>query len=124
MIKVNYDKDTGRVIAFNKDIEPYIEITEQERKQPLPNKYSYYAVIDGSFTIVTREPTADEAKQDKNRAIKQRIAEIQKWLDDNDWKVNKVFLGEWAEDDARWQEYLKLRKEYRAERDALESEVQ
>ena len=40
MIKVNYDKVTGKVIAFGKDIAPYIEITEKERKQPLPNKYA------------------------------------------------------------------------------------
>ena len=41
MIKVNYDY-TGKVVAFNKDTEPYIEITEEERKQPLPDKYSQY----------------------------------------------------------------------------------
>ena len=44
MIKVNYDSKTGKVVAFGKDTEPYIEITEQQRKQPLPDKYSYYAV--------------------------------------------------------------------------------
>ena len=51
MIKVNYDPKNGKVVAFNKDTEPYIEITEQQRKQPLPNKYSWYAVEDGKFVI-------------------------------------------------------------------------
>ena len=39
-----------------------------------------------------------------------------KWFADNDWKVNKHILGEWADDDERWLEYLagreKARKTY------------
>ena len=62
MIKVNYDPKTGKVIAFGKDIEPYIEITEEARKQPLPNKYSWYAVENNKFVIKSRTPTAEEEK--------------------------------------------------------------
>ena len=64
MIRVNYNKETGKVVSFGKDAQPYIEITEQERKQPLPDKYSYYAVINGEFTIKRRTPTSQEAKAD------------------------------------------------------------
>nr|DAH59654.1 MAG TPA: Carbonic anhydrase [Caudoviricetes sp.] len=32
MIKVNYNQETGKVISFGKDTQPFIEITEQERK--------------------------------------------------------------------------------------------
>lgn len=123
MIKVNYDEKTGRVIAFNKDVLPYIEITEEERKQPLPNKYSYYAVVDGKFTIATREPTEAEATADKEANKALRLREIDKWLKANDWKVNKVFLGEWAEDDPRWLEYLEQRAIVRAEHESLTKEV-
>ena len=38
MIKVNYNPETTRVISFGKDTEPYIEITEEQRKQPLPGR--------------------------------------------------------------------------------------
>ena len=62
MVKVNYDKKTGKVIAFNKDIEPFIMITEEERNQPLPNQYSYYAVIDGKFMVLCSK-TDEEIEQ-------------------------------------------------------------
>ena len=89
MIKVNYDPKTGKVIAFNKDIEPYIEITEEARKQPLPNKYSWYAVENGKFVIKSRTPTAEEKAKDeaeaKRRAecvsTEQRIKELEDALD-------------------------------------------
>ena len=89
MIKVNYNAETGRVYAFGKDIEPYIEITEEERRQPLPNKYSWSAVVDNKFTIQQREPTAEEKAHDEEEARKkaeykspqQRIAELESALE-------------------------------------------
>lgn len=123
MIKVNYDKETGRVIAFNKDFTPYIEITEEERKQPLPNKYSHYAVIDNKFTIVTREPTEEEAIKDAQAAKQKRLREIDLWLKANDWKVNKVYLGEWKPDDPRWLEYKETRAAVREEHERLTTEA-
>ena len=89
MIKVNYNPETGKVIAFGKDIEPYIEITEAARKQPLPNKYSWYAVEDGKFLIKSREPSAEEKAKDeaeaaaraeaaaKNRSLQARVKELE-----------------------------------------------
>lgn len=119
MIKVNYDEKTGRVIAFNKDALPYIEITEKERRQSLTDKYSYYAVEDGKFVVKRREPTTEESIADAEAARAKRIRAIEKWLFDNDWKVNKVFLGEWSEDDPRWTEYLTTRAALRAEHEEL-----
>ena len=89
MIKVNYDPKTGKVIAFNKDIEPYIEITEEVRKQPLPNKYSWYAVENNKFVIKSRTPTAEEKAKDEAEAKRraeykppeQRIKELEDALD-------------------------------------------
>lgn len=119
MIKVNYDEKTGKVISFGKDVVPYIEITEEERRQPLPNKYSYYAVVDGNFTILTREPTEEEKQRDKAKETKRRLSEIQKWFRDTDWIVNKVVVGEWSMDDPRWIDYLNQRKTMREEQDFL-----
>ena len=42
-------------------------------------------------------------------ANKQR-EEILQWFAENDWKVNKRALGEWAEDDERWVSYLAERQ--------------
>lgn len=119
MIKVNYDKDTGRVIAFNKNIAPYIEITEEERRQRLPDKYSFYAVRDGKFVIVRREPTETETSRDLLAAKQKRLKEIDDWFKENDWKVNKLFLGEWKVTDRRWVEYLSKRAALRKEHDEL-----
>lgn len=119
MIKVNYDEKTGRVIAFNKDTLPYIEITEKERRQSLTDKYSYYAVEAGKFVVKRREPTPEESIADAEAARAKRVRAIEKWLFDNDWKVNKIFLGEWSKDDPRWTEYLTTRAALRAEHEEL-----
>ena len=89
MIKVNYNSETGKVIAFNKDIKPYIEITKEARKQPLPNKYSWYAVENNQFVIKSRTPTAEEKARDEAEAKRraeyvspeQRIRELEDALD-------------------------------------------
>lgn len=121
MIKVNYDEKTGEVIAFGKDLAPYIEITEKERRQPLPDKYSHYAVINGKFTIVKRKPTEAEIAKDKAEDKAKRLAEISNWFKANDWKFNKVYLGEWKTTDPRWIEYLNKRAAMRKEYDELMS---
>lgn len=89
MIKANYDPKTGKVIAFNKDLKPYIEITEEARKQSLPNKYSWYAVENNKFVIKSRTPTAEEKANDEAeakhraeyKAPEQRIKELEDALD-------------------------------------------
>ena len=121
-IKVNYDESTGKVIGFNKDLTPYIEITPEERAIPLKDKYDYYAVISGKFTVARREPTAEELVQDAARAKTGRLIEIDRWLKANDWKVNKVYLGEWKQTDTRWLEYLETRAALRAEHEELTKE--
>ena len=93
MIKVNYNQETGKVISFGKDTKPYIEITEQERKQPLPDKYSYYAVVDGKFTINRRTPTIEELHNDDIQAINREISELKKKLFDTDYKAIKYAEG-------------------------------
>lgn len=112
MIKVNYNQETGKVISFGKDTKPYIEITEQERKQPLPDKYSYYAVVDGKFTIKRRTPTVEEVKADETTEINRQIRELKKKLFDTDYKAIKYSEGwltdeEYAEAKAQREEWRK-----------------
>lgn len=118
MIKVNYNQETGKVISFGKDTKPYIEITEQERKQPLPDKYSYYAVVDGKFTIRRRTPTVEEVSRDKTQAINKEINELKKKLFDTDYKAIKYSEG-WLTDE-EYAEVKAQREEWRKRINELE----
>lgn len=40
-----------------------------------------------------------------------QLNKITKWLTDNDYKVNKHLLGEYADDDERWTTYLQERQD-------------
>lgn len=57
------------------------------------------------------------------REILQEIAIIDKWLKQNDWKVNKIVIGEWQVDDDRWIDYLNNRFDKRKRRDELIEEL-
>lgn len=52
---------------------------------------------------------------------RKELAEIHQWFIDNDWKINKIVIGEWETDDARWLEYLEERATKRARQDELNS---
>ena len=118
MIKVNYNAETGKVISFGKDTKPYIEITEQERKQPLPDKYSYYAVVDGKFTIKRRTPTVEELHNDDIQATNKEICELKKKLSDTDYKAIKYSEG-WLTDE-EYAEVKAQREEWRKRINELE----
>ena len=122
MIKVNYNQETGKVISFGKDTKPYIEITEQERKQPLPDKYSYYAVVDGKFTIKRRTPTVEEVKADEAAAINKEISELKKKLFDTDYKAIKYSEG-WLTDE-EYAEAKAQREEWRKRINKLEASLE
>ena len=99
MIKVNYNSKTGRVVAFNKDTEPYIEITEEERKQPLPDKYSYYCVDNGKFCIKRRTPTEEELAKDTISNRNKEISELKAKLAETDYQAIKFAEGWITADD-------------------------
>ena len=122
MIKVNYNQETGKVISFGKDTKPYIEITEQERKQPLPDKYSYYAVVDGKFTIKRRTPTVEEVKADETTEINRQIRELKKKLFDTDYKAIKYREG-WLTDE-EYAEVKAQREEWRKRINELEASLE
>lgn len=122
MIKVNYNQDTGKVISFGKDTKPYIEITEQERKQPLPDKYSYYAVVDGKFTIKRRTPTVEEIKVDETAKINRQIFELKQKLTQTDYKAIKYSEGLLT--DKEYAEVKAQRQAWRDEINRLEEKLQ
>ena len=51
--------------------------------------------------------------------LQEEYFEIMGWLSQNDWKVNKVFLGEWADTDPRFIEYKEQRTIKRARLDEI-----
>lgn len=122
MIKVNYNQETGKVISFGKDTKPYIEITEQERKQPLPDKYSYYAVVDGKFTIKRRTPTVEEIKVDETAKINRQIFELKQKLTQTDYKAIKYSEGLLT--DEEYAEVKAQRQAWRDEINRLEEKLQ
>lgn len=66
-------------------------------------------------------------EREKHAKIKDLVAqkeEILAWFSDNDWKVNKVFIGEWLETDERWVSYLEERALKRARYDEIEQELE
>jgi hypothetical protein len=74
-----------------------------------------------------REPVDAEAIKEararyaERRAAHEKKAAALKWLADNDWKVNKHTLGEWADEDPRWLEYLAGREQARKDYDEAEA---
>lgn len=122
MIKVNYNQKTGKVISFGKDTKPFIEITAQERKQPLPDKYSYYAVVDGKFTIKHRTPTIEEIKVDETAKINRQIFELKQKLTQTDYKAIKYSEGLLT--DKEYAEVKAQRQAWRDEINRLEEKLQ
>jgi hypothetical protein len=61
----------------------------------------------------------DAIKQKK--AFEKEQADILQWLADNDWKVNKIIVGEWTKEDQRWIDYLNERQVKRNRLDEIES---
>ncbi len=123
MIKINYNPDTSRVIGFNLNTPHFISV-DVDPRQPLPDKYSYYAVIDGQFCIRRRSPTQEEDKADKIAQIKAQIAEIESWMHKGiDWVV-KLICGDIKKTDTEWLQYILQRSAKRDELKALQSELE
>lgn len=114
MIKVNYNETTGKVIGFDKAMTPYIEITEEQRRQPLPDKYSYYAVENGEFVIKRRTPSEAETKADTVASINQQIRELQDKLSATDYQALKYSEGWITEKD-----YTEIKANRQSWRDAI-----
>jgi hypothetical protein len=80
-----------------------------------------YAKENG-FKIVNTKPKELVSKELKVD-LENELQQIKKWFLENDYKVNKVFIGEWQQDDARWVEYKQQRALYRKRLDEIEKEL-
>lgn len=115
-IKINYSLNDSNVITsytiipFNESL-PTLEISEEDLKKI---KVGYTKLINGVLDFNT-------AKYQEVKYAKIELSEIKKWFFDNDWKVNKVVIGEWNKTDSRWLEYLEQRQIKRARQDELNS---
>lgn len=74
-----------------------------------PESGEFYAKPFDGVVDRTRVKARAEAREKAQSALK--------WLSDNDWKVNKHTLGEWADNDERWLEYLARREQARKDYD-------
>lgn len=81
------------------EVENYPDITENEVLYFNPKTLTFYTK-DKDTSL--KEESLYYAKKKKQEALV--------WLEQNDWKVNKHSLGEWTDEDSRWQFYLKGRK--------------
>lgn len=102
--------EADNVTSFKVESEPTVEA----------NEILYYNPENAEFyTEQMPEPTEEmKARAVEMGEAQKKKANALKWLSDNDWKVNKRVLGEWAETDERWVEYLEQRKAVRADYDS------
>ena len=79
-------------------------------------------ILDGLFEVENGK-LSEEQKATLKAKSEARISKAKalKWLADNDWTINKRVLGEWSEEDPRWQEYVTGRVKARAEIDAADA---
>lgn len=67
--------------------------------------------------IIDYNPLIDDEVIKNN--YKKELQEIKAWFNSNDWKVNKIVIGEWETTDQRWLDYLSERAIKRARQDEL-----
>jgi len=60
----------------------------------------------GAYFINSKLVYKNLEKIKLKQELEKEQADILQWLADNDWKVNKIIVGEWLKDDPRWLQYL------------------
>jgi hypothetical protein len=95
------------------------EIDETGKEVFIPTTISIeeYAKQNG-FQILNEKPNEIFSKEQKLE-YENELQQIKKWFLENDYKVNKVVIGEWEETDSRWLEYKKERQLKRARQDEI-----
>jgi hypothetical protein len=95
-----YDEEGEKLIAITQSIEEFAK--------------------ENGFTIVNEKPT-ELSKQELNLQYENELVNIKHWFNQNDWRINKIALGEWETTDSRWTTYLEERKIKRARQDEIEN---
>lgn len=96
------------------EIPPIVEQGEYLCYDSVSNAF-YTEKVEITEEQIAKAKAISEARAKKNAALK--------WLADNDWKVNKRVLGEWSEEDPRWQEYVEGRIKARADIDEADTVI-
>lgn len=98
-----YKDNNENYYSYKSQHNDLIEITEQEFNEH----------------IAQPQPTAEQiALFNKQK----EMAEIKRWLNENDYIINKHILGEYTDDDERWVNYLEQRAEKLARYNELEEQ--
>jgi hypothetical protein len=90
-----------------------LDLTEAQLEYLKQNSLGAY-YIDGKVVYKNLDKIAVRQQLEKEQA------DILQWLTDNDWKVNKIVVGEWTKEDPRWLSYLQERQTKRSRLEEIE----
>lgn len=118
-MKAYIDKETKSLAVYTNfipsDISNLIELTDaqyREYQEKISSGYNATFSFDNNIVNISYE-------LDLKPEYLKELNQIKQWFKDNDWKVNKVVIGEWDKSDGRWLEYLEERAIKRARQDEL-----
>lgn len=118
-MKAYIDKETKSLAVYinfiPSDISNLIELTDaqyREYQEKISSGYNATFSFDNNIVNISYE-------LDLKPEYLKELNQIKQWFKDNDWKVNKVVIGEWDKSDGRWLEYLEERAIKRARQDEL-----
>lgn len=119
-MKIYLDKTNKTLSVFSNfepdDITNLIEVSIEDYNTYMQKTSSGFSA---NVLIEDDKYSFDYKKKEYKKSPQIEIDEIQQWFIDNDWKVNKIVVGEWEKDDIRWIEYLKERNSKRERLDEL-----
>lgn len=110
---IKYSTDKNNIITGFIIVETDVIDTEEDINKAKLNCDGCHTYIDGKIQQVQKPDyiLLDEAKLE--------LQDIQLWFEKNDWKINKIVVGEWTTDDPRWIDYINERSSRRVRQDEL-----
>ena len=121
MYEIHYNKD-GWVcnrFPYNIDIDDenrYIEVDEDQYRQTMSVDQDFsWKVVNGKLKVERYQETPIKDLLEPERE------DILRWLSENDYIINKVFLGEWSETDPRFVSYKSQRQLKRERLDEIDA---
>jgi hypothetical protein len=121
-MKIYFTLKDGFVKSYN--FLPTFEYTNekeinQKEEELFLRHFPFIKYVSGEFVF---DKSKEEKVIEKQKLIFEQ-QEILKWFQDNDWIINKAFLGEWTKEDPRWLLYLQERQFKRNRLDNLEFQI-
>jgi hypothetical protein len=118
-MKYTYELDRlGRLKSLKPADDKDTTVVEIEKPNFRSVILGFHGVKNGKIVEIGYTDEEKQAKA-KHDALHEKD-EILKWLADNDWKVNKVVVGEWEKEDHRWVEYIAQRQAKRKRLEEIE----